>query len=195
MNNQGNYPGLQVFSQRMGTLEHFRRNWGWFLALGIVLMLLGVLAIGSMHVVTDIYVVFLGILLLIGGLLQIGYAFWNREWSGFFISLLAGVLYTVVGVMFVTNPTVSAVSLTLLLAAIYLIVGVFRIVGAAMMRFDQWGWALFSGVVNFVLGLLILLGWPETGLWVFGLFIGIDLIVYGWFWVVLSQAIRNVRIR
>ena len=60
-----------------------------------------------------------------------------------------------------------------------------------MMRFEQWGWALFSGLIKFTLGLLIWLGWPETGLWVFGLFIGIDLLMYGWFWVLLSLTARN----
>lgn len=192
--NQTNFQGLTVFSQRLASLEDLRRNWGWFFALGLVLILLGVLALSSTHFITDIYVQFLGVLLLIGGVLQIVYAFWAQKWSGFFLSLLAGILYTVVGILFITKPTVSAMTLTLLLSVIFLAGGAFRIVGALMMQFEQWGWALFSGIIKFLLGFLILIGWPETGLWVLGLFIGIDLIVYGWFWVVLSLAIRDSRI-
>lgn len=193
MSNQNGHPGLKVFSQRIGALENLGKRWGWFLGFGIILILLGILAAAGAAVVTEISVLFLGILLLIGGVLQIGYAFWSRHWSGFFISSLAGALYVVVGALFIVNPTASAISLTLLLAAFYLAGGIFRIVGSVMMRFEQWGWALFSGIVKFALGLLILLGWPETGLWVFGLFIGIDLIVYGWFWVILALTIRNIR--
>lgn len=193
--NEPNYPGLTVFSQRVASLENLSRNWGWFFALGIVLILLGVLAIGSANFVTEVYVRFLGILLAIAGGVQIGYAFWAHKWSGFFLSLLAGILYAVVGALFIANPTASALTLTLLLAVLYLAGGVFRIVASLMMRFEQWGWALFSGIVKFVLGFLILAGWPETGLWVLGLFIGIDLIVYGWFWVLLSLGVRNFRVR
>lgn len=186
-------PGLTVFQQKLASVENIRRNWGWFLGFGIILIILGLLAIGSAAIVTDIYVMLLGIFLLIGGILQFIYAFWVRQWNGFFLSLLAGILYAVVGFLFVSHTTASAVSLTLLLAAFYIIGGLFRIIGSAMMRFDQWGWALFSGIVKFVLGLLIMLGWPQTGLWVFGLFIGIDLLFYGWFWVVLSLTVRNIK--
>lgn len=185
--------GLTIFQQKLATVENIRRNWGWFLGFGIILIILGLLAIGSAAVVTDIYVMVLGILLLVGGVLQFIYAFWVRQWSGFFLSLLAGILYAVIGVLFIERTTASAISLTLLLAAFFIIGGLFRIIGSAMMRFDQWGWALFSGIVKFALGMLILLGWPQTGFWVLGLFIGIDLLFYGWFWVILSLTVRNIK--
>ena len=183
-------PGM--FTQNFTSLEKRRKQWGWFLMLGIVLMLLGVIAIGASTAVTMASMVFLGILLLIGGILQIAYTFSVRQWSGFFLSLLAGVIYTVVGGMLILHPAAGALSLTLLLAAFYIVAGIFRIIGAVTTRFEHWGWALFSGIVSLTLGLLIWSGWPQTGLWVFGLFIGIDLIVYGWFWVLLSLTARNI---
>lgn len=154
-------------------------------------MVLGAAAIATSTVVTVASMVFLGALLLIGGALQIGYTFSVRNWSGFFLSLLAGILYAVVGFLLIAHPTAGALSLTLLLAAFYIVGGIFRIVGALATRFEHWGWALFSGIVTLILGLLIWTGWPATGLWVFGLFIGIDLLVYGWFWVMLALAARK----
>ena len=181
-----------VFSKNFCSLEHLRKQWNWFLALGIILMVLGILAIGASTIATVASMVFLGALLLIGGAVQIGYTFTIREWSGFFLSLLSGILYAVVGFFLVVHPTAGALSLTLLLAAFYIVGGIFRIIGAATMQFEQWGWALFSGIIKLALGLLIWVGWPATGLWVFGLFIGIDLLFYGWFWVLLSLTARNM---
>ncbi|MEI8365022.1 MAG: DUF308 domain-containing protein [Parachlamydiaceae bacterium] len=180
-----------VFSRNFTSLEHVRKQWNWFLAFGIILMVLGLVSIAAATFVTIASMVFLGALLLVGGVVQIGYTFTMRQWSGFFLSLLSGILYTVVGFMLVAHPMAGALSLTLLLAAFYIVGGIFRIVGSAMMQFEQWGWALFSGIVKLVLGLLIWAGWPETGLWVFGLFIGIDLLFYGWFWVLLSLTARK----
>jgi len=184
-------PGLYV--KNFTSLERLRNNWGWFLTFGIVMIILGVLAIGASTVVTLASMVFLGALLLIGGVLQIAYAFSFRKWSGFFLSLLAGILYAVVGFLLIAHPTAGALSLTLLLAAFYIVGGLFRILGSLATRFEHWGWSLFSGAVALVLGLLIWLGWPETGLWVFGLFIGIDLLFYGWFWVMLALTARNIK--
>lgn len=185
-------PQNPVFNRFFRDLHQLTRNWGWFLFLGIALISLGALAIGASTFVTVASMIFLGALLFAGGVLQIIYAFWAQKWSGFFLALLAGILYTVTGFLLYMHPTAGALSLTLLLAALYTVSGIFRIVGALTTRFDQWGWVLFSGIINLLLGLLIWMGWPETGLWVFGLFIGIDLVFYGWFWVVLSLGARNV---
>lgn len=189
------YQPERQFAQFFGSLETLRRNWGWFFLLGIVLIILGILAIGASTVTTIVSVLFLGCLLLIGGILQIIYAFWARKWSGFFLSLLVGILYTVLGFSFIRNPEMGALTLTLLLAAIFIVSGIFRIVYSIMLRFDHWGWVLFSGIISLILGCLIWSEWPISGLWVIGLFIGIDLLIYGWTWVVVSLAARNFTLR
>ncbi len=190
MNN--NRADLAIFTKYFCDLENLRKQWKWFLLMGILMMVLGFLAIGASTAVTLVSVVLLGSVLLAGGIIQIAYAFWARQWSGFFFSLLAGIIYTVTGFLLIVHPTAGALSLTLLLAAFYIIGGLFRIVGSLMMQFEQWGWALLSGIIKFVLGVLIWMGWPETGLWVFGLFIGIDLVFYGWFWVLLSLEAKKL---
>lgn len=183
----------RVFTKNFTSLPALREHWGWFLGLGLLFILLGFLAVGSSTAVTLGSVIFLGSLLLLGGVVQIAYTFSIRGWSGFFISLLSGILYSVVGFMMIVHPAESALSLTLLLAAFYIVGGIFRIVASATTRFEHWGWALVSGVIKFGLGLLIWFGWPDTGLWIIGLFIGIDLIFYGWFWVLLSLTARTMK--
>lgn len=185
MDPQGHY--LESFRNQEG----LRRNWIWFLILGIILIVLGIAAIGHTVYTTVASIVFLGILLLISGILQTVYSFWARKWTGFFLSLLAGVLYVVVGSLFIAKPLSGALGLTLLLGSFYVVGGSFRIIGSIMTRFDYWGWSLFSGVITLLLGILILAGWPETGLWIIGLFIGIDLIIFGWVWVVLALAVKS----
>lgn len=182
-----------VFVKNFTAIEKLRKNWGWFLTLGIVLMILGGLAVATASYVTLASMVFFGVLLLIADGAQIVYTFSLKDWSGFLLSLLSAILYSVVGFLLVTHPVAGALSLTLLLAAFYIVGGIFRIVGSAYLQFEHWGWALFSGIVKLALGILIWLGWPETGMWVFGLFIGIDLIFYGWFWVLLSLTARNIK--
>jgi len=185
-------PDLRAFSKNLIDLKEVRKNWSWFLLLGIILIGLGILAVATSTLVTVISIIIIGSLLLVGGFLQIGYSFWLREWSGFSLSLLAGILYTAAGFMFVAHPTASAISLTLLLGVFYVVSGLFRTVMALMARFEHWGWALFSGLISVTLGLMILAEWPATGLWVLGLFIGIDLIFMGWFWVMLAIGARSM---
>lgn len=182
-----------IFTKNFTSLPILREHWGWFLALGITFILLGFVAVGASALVTVASMIFLGSLLLIGGVVQTAYTFSMRKWSGFFLSLLSGILYAVVGFLMIVHPTASALSLTLLIAAFYIVGGIFRLIGASSMRFEHWGWAALSGVIKLVLGVLILIGWPDTGLWVIGLFIGIDLIFYGWFWVLLSLTARTMK--
>lgn len=186
-----NRADLAIYTKNFCDLDYLRKQWKWFLFMGVLFIILGCIAIASATAVTMVSVILLGSLLFIGGIVQIAASFMAKQWGGFFFSLLAGVLYTVVGFLLIMNPTAAALSLTLLLAAFYIVGGIFRIIGSLMMQFEHWGWALFSGIVKLVLGALIWAGWPQTGLWVFGLFIGIDLIFYGWFWVLLSLSARK----
>lgn len=174
-------------------LHELRKNWGWFLALGISLVILGVFAFGASVAMTLAGVFFFGWLLIVGGVLEAGHAFWREKgWGGFFIDLLTGILYVVVGFMLVANPAASAVALTLLIALFLMFGGLFRIVVALCVRFHNWVWLLLHGVVNLLLGLLIWRQWPVSGLWVIGLFIGIDLLLNGWSLVMLGLAARKI---
>jgi uncharacterized membrane protein HdeD (DUF308 family) len=173
-------------------LEEVRRNWGWFLVLGIALIVLGVVALAMPHVATDITILTFGWLLIIGGAFEAVAAIEARRWSGFFLHLLGGVLYVVVGILLVANPGAGALTLTLLLAALYLVEGVFQVVGAVALRFPNWGWAVFGGLITALVGALIWAQWPSSAVWVIGLFVGIDLIFRGWAWVTLALAAHHL---
>lgn len=176
-------------------IEGLRRNWGWVLALGVTLIVLGFFALGAPLVVSLTSVLFFGWLLIVGGALQTIHGFWRRQWSGFFLDLLAGVLYLVVGLMFIEEPLASLTSLTLIIAAALMFVGMMRIVVALSSNFQHWMWLLLNGVVSLILGVLIWRGWPETSLWVIGLFIGVDMLFYGWALVMLALGVRSLPVK
>jgi uncharacterized membrane protein HdeD (DUF308 family) len=136
-------------------------------------------------------VVALGILLLIGAGAQLAAAVWARDWRGFFLFLLIGLLYAVTGFLMFRQPLVAAEGLTLMLAAAFMVGGVFRIVAALIERFPEWGWVLCNGIVTLLLGALIWQQWPESGLWVLGLFVGIDLIANGLTWATAAVGVRR----
>jgi uncharacterized membrane protein HdeD (DUF308 family) len=169
-----------------------RRHWGWYLALGIVLIVLGTIAIGSTFVMTIASVFFFGWLLIIGGVMEVIHAFWHKRWAGFFLDLLTGILYVVAGWMMATNPQESALLLTLIIAMFLVFEGVFRIVAALAARYPHWGWVLFNGVISLVLGVMIWWQWPYSGLWVIGLFVGIEMLLNGWSLVMLSLTARKL---
>src|SRR5262249_46264327 len=85
-------------------LEVLQGEWVWFLVLGIALIVLGTIAIGSVVLATFATVVMIGVLLIMGGIVQAVGAFWSRKWSGFFLSVLSGVLYLVLGLLFLCDP-------------------------------------------------------------------------------------------
>ncbi len=177
----------------LADLDELQRHSGWFLGLGIVLMILGFIAVGSAIFTTVASLYLFGWLLIIGGVAEIANGVWRKTWSGFFIDLLVGVLYSVVGFMVIANPAATAIALTLLVAMFLIVVGIFRIVAGLSARYPNWGWLALHGAISLVLGILIWQGWPETGLWVIGLFIGIELIVNGAALMMLGIAARRLR--
>ncbi len=171
--------------------DRVRQNWGWFFLLGLALVVLGAFVIKSAVAVTVFSVFFFGILLGGAGLVQILQAFMARQWSGLFLSLLLGILYGVTGALCMVHPTEAAISLTLLFAAFCFVSGLFKIFGSLIMKFEHWGWVFFNGVVTFILGIMIYNQWPLSGLWIIGLFVGIDMILSGWSWILLSLVARK----
>ena len=173
------------------TIDSLRRNWAWFLFLGILLVILGTVAIALSYTTTLLSIFLIGVLLAAAGAAELASSFWAKEWSGFLISLMSGLLYLVIGGIFLFKPIPAAAILTLLLGTLFLVSGIYKIVYSLWTRFQHWGWIFFSGVVSTLLGVLILNDWPEASLWVIGLFIGIDLIVSGWTWIIVALSARN----
>lgn len=172
-------------------IDAIRETWGWFLGLGILLVILGIIAITFSFYTTIFSVVMLGIILAAAGIIQIVQAFMARKWSGLFLSLLLGILYVVTGFICIAKPGMAAVALTLWIAAFCFIVGIFKMSTALIARFNHWGWFFLNGLITFILGILIFSEWPYSGLWIIGLFVGIDLLLAGWTWIVLSLGAKR----
>jgi uncharacterized membrane protein HdeD (DUF308 family) len=149
------------------------------------------LAVSFAFSATVASVVTLGVLLLVAAGAQLGAAIWARDWSGFFLFLLVGVLYAVAGFFTLQQPILAAESLTLMLATVFAVGGVFRIIVALLERFPTWGWVLANGVITSLLGIAIGLQWPASSLWVIGTVVGTDLILNGVTWSVLAVGVRN----
>ena len=161
--------------------------WAW------LLVVLGTAALGSAVIASEAAVVFFGLMLLAGGIAQVVSSFWTGQWSGFLVNLLVGLLYIITGFFVIDTPLASAIALTLLLALMFFVSGLFRIVAALTLRHPMWGWSLASGIISVMLGVMIYRQWPASGVWVIGLFVGIELIFNGWTWIMLSIGLLRCR--
>jgi uncharacterized membrane protein HdeD (DUF308 family) len=168
------------------------RNWGWFLAFGVVLLLLGVTAIVRSVTSTVVSMVFFGWLLVFAGLIEFVDAFMVGNWAGFFLHLLIAILFMVTGVLMLVRPVISAEAATFLMSMFFLVGGLYQFVYALWTHLPGWGWHALNGVVASILGFLLLAQWPVSGLYAIGLFVGIDLIFYGWSWIALALDLRKM---
>jgi uncharacterized membrane protein HdeD (DUF308 family) len=173
-------------------LEALHGQWIWFVILGALLVVLGMVALSSVVIASLAVAVAIGVLLLIAGIGETIGAFWCRRWSGFFMHLLSGILSIVVGVLFFRNPATADLALTVLIASFLLVGGIFKIVAALSYRFASWGWPLMSGIIDVILGVLIWQEWPASSFVVIGVFLGINLIFRGFNWIGLGFALRSM---
>jgi uncharacterized membrane protein HdeD (DUF308 family) len=173
-------------------IDEVRKHSTWFLVIGIALVILGMVAIGYAVEMTIVSVMFLGWLLIIGGVFEVIHGFSRRPWSGFFINLAGGVLYAVAGLVMVANPALAAVTLTLVIAIILIAAGAFRLFIAFSTPLHHRGWLILNGAISILLGIMIWSSWPVSGLWVIGMFIGIDMIFDGWTEIMLALSVRSL---
>jgi uncharacterized membrane protein HdeD (DUF308 family) len=166
--------------------------WGWFLVFGIGLLALGIAAVVRSVLATVATMLFFGWLLVLASGIEIAQAVLVGHWAGFFHHLLAAILFGVVGLMLVTRPVISAEALTFFMALFFLISGLFQLIASIAVAQPGWGWQAADGIITLILGALVLTQWPVSGLWVIGLFVGIDLIFYGFSWIALALSLRTM---
>jgi uncharacterized membrane protein HdeD (DUF308 family) len=167
-------------------------NWGWFLAFGIALVVLGIAAIVRSVSATVASMMFFGWLLLFGGVIEFVDAFMVGKWAGFFMHLLAAILFGAVGILLLVRPVISAEAATFLMSTFFLIGGLYQLISAVWTHLPGWGWQAVNGVVSSVLGFLLMARWPISGLYAIGLFIGIDLIFAGWSWIAMALDLHKM---
>ena len=180
--------------QERKTADYIREHRVWFTVLGAVMIALGIFVALSSVTATIVSIFFLSGILLLEGVLRVVAAFSAKEWVGSLLLVLAGAFYVVTGILTFRHPVTAALALTLLFAALFLCVGLFRVIAAVWYRFPHWGWVALSGAVSFLLGLMLWNDWPASGLWFIGLCIGIDLIVEGLGWLGLPVGGDSARL-
>jgi uncharacterized membrane protein HdeD (DUF308 family) len=173
-------------------LNHLKQHWGLFLAFGVILIVLGVLAIAMPFVAGLWATLVIGIMLLVGGAVHVVGSFQARGWGAFFLHALVGILYAVTGLLMLDQPVSALLLLTILVAAALLVGGLFRVLLSLVNQFPGWGWVLLGGIIDVILGLLIWQQLPVSAFWVIGLFVGISMVYNGATWVALALSLRGV---
>ncbi|HZC55298.1 MAG TPA: HdeD family acid-resistance protein [Xanthobacteraceae bacterium] len=173
-------------------LAPLRAKSGWIVALGIVYVIAGFIALGSVVLATVATVFVVGIMMLIAGVAEVINAFQIKNWGKFLFWLLLGALYIVAGFVTFENPLLAAALLTLMLGFALVASGLMRIVLAFSMRGETpWVWVLLSGAITLLLGVVILVHWPVSGLYILGLFLGVDLVFAGASWIGFGLGLRR----
>jgi len=173
-------------------LRALRGNWGWFLLLGIILVIVGMMALSRQYITALAGVTVFTVMLLVAGGVEIVSSIWAGRWRGFFIHLLTGLVYLAVGLMLLEQPVRAVAGLTLIMGVAFIVKGVMAIIVSLSHRFHSWGWVLLDGVISLALGIMIWERWPDDSFFFLSLFIGIEILFAGWSWIMLALAASSI---
>jgi len=183
------------FSPSLGTqasLEPLRAKWGWVVALGIVYLLAGIVALGSVVMATAVTVFVVGMMMMVAGIAEVVSAFQVQTWGRFAFWFGLGALYIIAGFATFENPLLAAVVLTLLLGIALIASGVVRVLLSFSMQDGMpWIGMCASGVITLLIGLIVLAHWPVSSIYVLGLFLGIDLVLAGASWIAVGLGLKS----
>lgn len=169
-------------------------NWGWFVGIGVVLFILGL--IGSVYTLafTLVSVLYVGYLMLIGGILYLVQAWRIKGWKGFLLWTIGGLFYIAAGIIVINNPVASAAILTLLLGWFLIASGLVRLWSWFSNRAQSgWGWLGVSGAITLLAGILIAVRWPADSVWILGFLLAIDLLFQGLTLIMIGQGLRKAK--
>ena len=173
-------------------LSPLRAKSGWIIALGVIYVIAGLIALASIVEATVVSVFIVGIMMLIAGIAEVFHAFQVKSWGKFLLWAFLGALYIVAGFVTFENPLLAAAILTLVLGIALVASGIMRIILAFSVKEGApWIWVVVSGVITLLLGLIILAHWPVSSLYILGLFLGIDLVFAGAGWIGLGVGLRR----
>jgi len=181
---------IEDIRRRMAATIH--AHWKLVLAQGIVMMVLGLLAVAEPNVATVAIGIFVGWLFFVGGIFRAVSVWQSRRLPGFAWALLTAVLAIVLGLILIFRPLAGVLTLTMVLIAFFILEGVTAIALAVQHRehLKSWGWVLFSGIVDLLLAFLIWDGWPSSADWAIGLLVGINMLFFGLSLVMTALAAR-----
>jgi len=188
----GTMPSMSELQSRLS--QAVREHWKLFLIEGIILVILGILAILVPPLATIAVTILIGWLFLISGVAGLITTFGARHAPGFWWSLLSAVLGIAAGLVLLLWPLSGAISLTLLLIVFFIIEGVLSIMYAVEHKREltgQWGWMLVSGIIDLILAAMIWGGLPSTAAWALGLLVGINMLFGGSAMIAMAMHARG----
>lgn len=173
--------------------EKLRSSWAWMALLAVISIIGGLLALFNPFVATLTATLLAGWVFAIMGVVQIIQSFQVRGWGGFLWALLFGVLSVLVGIALIRNPLAGMVSLTLLVAVLFLVTGIIKIMFSFSLRpMSMWGWVLLSGIVSLALGIMILANFPWAAASVLGILLGVELLSSGILYLLVALGVRRL---
>jgi uncharacterized membrane protein HdeD (DUF308 family) len=171
-------------------IERLRHRWGWFVAVGVLIMLLGLAALLLVVSATIASVFAIAIFMIVAGGAEIVMGFSAHNWCRFFLWIVGGIAYIVVGAFALAQPLMAAAVFTLVLGAGMVAMGIIRIYVGSHLGTGARRPAIFAGFVTTLVGAIILIGWPTNSFIVLGLLLGLDLMFWGASWVALGWRLR-----
>ena len=173
-------------------LSSLSSRWGWAVALGIALILCGVVALLSLVVATAVAVIWIGVMMITAGVVEIAHGYKMKGWGRSVLWMITGALYIIGGFFAVVDPIPASIILTLILAIALIIIGCLRTwMGFQLRGEGHKGWVILSGVLTLLFGLIILIHWPFSGLYALGIILGVDLIQTGAGWLHLGFFLKK----
>jgi uncharacterized membrane protein HdeD (DUF308 family) len=173
--------------------EAVKSKWGWFLFAGIVFIVAGLFAFLAPFMASVVVTIIVAVGLVIVGVVQIFQAWTVQSWAGFLWQLVIGLILLIGGIAIYFNPVASTFLLTLFAAAMFIAKGIFQIIlGFRIKPNDAWGWIVAAGIVAIIVGILIWMDYPLSGVYALGVLAGISLIFTGWSYVAIALAAKRV---
>ena len=173
-------------------IKAVRERWGWFMALGILMVLLGMIAIGAPLASGVAVNLIVGWLLVISGVAHGIHAFKASGWRGGLVQFLCALLYLGVGWMMITNPVAGLLALTVTVLVYFIASGIFKIILAIRVEnLPQRGWVTVTGILSLVLAIYIGSQFPTSAMWVIGMLFGIEMMFSGWAFIMIAMAARG----
>ena len=174
-------------------LSDVRRVTGWSIALSVLMIIAGILAIVSPLVAGLLVTRIVGWLLLFSGVLHFVYAFRGGGVTAVLWEILLAVVYVVVGIYILMNTAVSLATLTFVLALFLFVEAILEFSESYVTRYESGsGWLVFDGVIKLLLALMIWSTWPSSKVWAIGTLVGVSMLFSGISRLMMSSAVRRI---
>lgn len=167
-------------------------KWGWFVALGIGLLIAGGVASANLFLATFASILYIAAMMLVGGVMQLVHAFTAHDWRRRLLLIAGAALYALAGAFAVYDPVMAIVGISLAVGVFLIATGAVRIAMAVQDRGQNgWGWVAASGLLTLIVGAIVVAAWPTISIWLLGAILTIDLIFQGWGFLAFGLAIRS----